>query len=160
MGMKLFYEEIVSKVVMMDHLQTELMEMIRKERGGERTNRQLFKGITTMLLALGLPDARRRRYTDVFERTLLAETADHYERVAQELLATNNAETVIDRIERCIKEEVMLVKHCMDPATERPLLDVLGAHLLKTHLDAILSLETCGVVEMVTNERDDMLRRL
>jgi len=137
------------------------MARVRKDRNGDRTDRPLFKASTTKLRTLSINDPGGRKvYEDVFESKFLQETINYYEREIKEVLRSNNAETLLNRVEHSLAEEAKLVEACMDKSTLKPLTKALEKHLITDNVDTILELEVCGLIKMINNNNVAGLKRL
>jgi cullin 3 len=91
-------------------------------------------------------------YEKSFERKFLEQSEEYFRTVAQEILGSNNAEVVLQRVEQCIIRERKLVEHCLDPSTLHQLMKLLNAELIEKHVHSILDLDVCSMVEMLNNE--------
>ena len=172
LGLDIFDDQLLSKVEIADFLRVELLAMITAERSGERTNRVLFRETTAMLMALGVADpnvfthgARQSQpardvYEKTFEKRFLEQSGAYFQRVAQEILSSNNAEIVLQRVENCIAQEKKLVEHCLDPSSMAPLMKLLDSELIEKHVDAILDLDVCSIVEMLNNTMVKQLKMM
>jgi cullin 3 len=138
-----------------DHLRETLLDMVMRERRGEKVDRISIKNACQMLMVLGINS--RAVYEEDFERPFLQQSAEFYKVESQKFLAENSASVYINKVEARINEESDRAKHYLDESTESRIVEVVEEELIKKHMKTIVEMENSGVVHMLKHQKTDDL---
>lgn len=155
LGLMLFRDKVVRYGGIGNHLRTTLLDMIMKERKGERIDRLAVKNACQMLMLLGIET--RNVYEEDFETHFLRQSADFYRSESQKFLMENSASIYIRQVEQRINEEAERATHYLDESTENRIVEVVEEELIKKHMKTIVEMENSGVVHMLSNRKTDDL---
>lgn len=185
LGLMLFRDKVVRYGGIGDHLRKTLLDMIKKERGGEVIDRLAVKNACQMLMLLGIET--RNVYEEDFETHFLRQvsdlqfisistidkfatpltyphtefvyfqSADFYRSESQKFLMENSASIYIRQVEQRINEEAERATHYLDESTENRIVEVVEEELIKRHMKTIVEMENSGVVHMLSNRKTDDL---
>lgn len=155
LGLVVFRDQVVRYGCVRDHLRDTLLDMVARERRGEKVDRIAIKNACQMLMVLGI--ASRAVYEEDFERPFLQQSAEFYRMESQKFLAENSASVYIKKVEARINEEAERAKHYLDETTEPRIVEVVEEELIKKHMKTIVEMENSGVVHMLRNQRTDDL---
>ncbi|TRY73733.1 hypothetical protein TCAL_06696 [Tigriopus californicus] len=155
LGLSLFRDQVVRYGGIGNHLRHTLLDMIMKERRGEKTDRLAVKNACQMLMMLGIET--RRVYEEDFENHFLKQSAHFYKIESQNFLAENSASVYIHKVEQRINEEAERATHYLDESTEPRIVEVVEEELIKRHMKTIVDMENSGVVHMLINQKTEDL---
>lgn len=155
LGLVVFRDQVVRYGCVRDHLRDTLLDMVARERRGERVDRIAIRNACQMLMVLGINS--RAVYEEDFERPFLQQSAEFYRMESQRFLAENSASVYINKVEARINEEAERAKHYLDETTEPRIVEVVEEELIKKHMKTIVEMENSGVVHMLRNQRTDDL---
>ncbi|KAK9732144.1 Cullin family [Popillia japonica] len=155
LGLIIFRDQVVRYGCIRDHLRVTLLDMVMRERRGEKVDRISIKNACQMLMVLGIND--RSVYEEDFERPFLEQSAEFYKVESQKFLAENSASVYIKKVEARINEESERAKHYLDESTEPRIVGVVEEELIKKHMKTIMEMENSGVVHMLKNQKTDDL---
>lgn len=155
LGLIIFRDQVVRYGCIRDHLRETLLDMVMKERRGEKVDRIAIKNACQMLMILGIN--RRSVYEEDFERPFLQQSAEFYMGESQKFLAENSASVYIKKVETRINEESDRAKHYLDESTERRIVEVVEEELIKKHMKTIVEMENSGVVHMLKHQKTEDL---
>lgn len=155
LGTALFRDDVVRAPRIKERLVCQLLDLVERERQGERVNRGLMRTVVAMLVDLG-----KEVYQLEFERPFLERTADYYQRESVDMLANASAAAYMRRAEARLAEEDERVKHFLDPSTEGRLRETVERELIARHMRALAEMEQSGLVAMLNDDRRDDLARM
>ncbi|XP_045472363.1 cullin-3-A isoform X2 [Harmonia axyridis] len=155
LGLIIFRDQVVRYGCIRDHLRETLLDMVMRERKGEKVDRISIKNACQMLMVLGINS--RSVYEEDFERPFLQQSAEFYKVESQKFLAENSASVYIKKVETRINEESDRAKHYLDESTEPRIVEVVEEELIKKHMKTIVEMENSGVVHMLKNQKTEDL---
>lgn len=155
LGLIIFRDQVVRYGGIRDHLRLTLLEMVVRERRGEKVDRTAIKAACQMLMILGIES--RSVYEEDFERPFLIQSAEFYKMESQKFLGENSASVYIKKVEARIIEEGERAKHYLDESTEQRIVEVVEEELIKKHMKTIVEMENSGVVHMLKCQKTDDL---
>ncbi|XP_022902235.1 cullin-3 isoform X3 [Onthophagus taurus] len=155
LGLIIFRDQVVRYGCIRDHLQDTLLDMVMRERRGEKVDRISIKNACQMLMILGIDG--RSVYAEDFERPFLEQSAEFYKVESQKFLAENSASVYIKKVEARINEESERAKHYLDESTEPRIVGVVEQELIEKHMKTIVEMENSGVVHMLKNQKTEDL---
>ncbi|XP_066159068.1 cullin-3 isoform X1 [Euwallacea fornicatus] len=155
LGLIIFRDQVVRHGCIRDHLRETLLEMVMRERRGEKVDRISIKNACQMLMVLGINS--RTVYEEDFERPFLQQSAEFYKVESQKFLAENSASVYIKKVEARINEESDRAKHYLDESTEPRIVEVVEEELIKKHMKTIVEMENSGVVHMLRHQKTEDL---
>ncbi|KAL3282913.1 hypothetical protein HHI36_006071 [Cryptolaemus montrouzieri] len=155
LGLIIFRDQVVRYGCIRDHLRETLLDMVMRERRGEKVDRISIKNACQMLMVLGINS--RSVYEEDFERPFLQQSAEFYKVESQKFLAENSASVYIKKVEARINEESDRAKHYLDESTEPRIVEVVEEELIKKHMKTIVEMENSGVVHMLKNQKTEDL---
>jgi len=155
LGLIIFRDQVVRYGGIRDHLRLTLLEMVVRERRGEKVDRTAIKAACQMLMILGIES--RSVYEEDFERPFLIQSAEFYKLESQKFLGENSASVYIKKVETRIIEEGERAKHYLDESTELRIVEVVEEELIKKHMKTIVEMENSGVVHMLKCQKTDDL---
>ncbi|XP_019868057.2 cullin-3-A isoform X2 [Aethina tumida] len=155
LGLIIFRDQVVRYGCIRDHLRGTLLDMVMRERHGEKVDRISIKNACQMLMVLGIKS--RSVYEEDFERPFLQQSAEFYKVESQKFLAENSASVYIKKVEARINEESDRAKHYLDESTESRIVEVVEEELIKKHMKTIVEMENSGVVYMLKHQKTEDL---
>jgi len=155
LGLQLWKEQVVRAPRIHDRLNSVLLDMISRERGGESVDRGLLRSATQMLSDLG-----SSVYCDDFERAFLGASGEFFAAEAQQLLACCDCPEYLRRAEARLGEEVERCRAYLHPSSEARITQVVETELLGRHVGVLLEMADSGLVPMLQHDRFDDLGRL
>ncbi|CAH1183268.1 unnamed protein product [Phaedon cochleariae] len=155
LGLIIFRDQVVRYGCIRDHLRETLLDMVMRERRGEKVDRISIKNACQMLMVLGINS--RTVYEEDFERPFLQQSAEFYKVESQRFLAENSASVYIKKVETRINEESDRAKHYLDESTEPRIVEVVEEELIKKHMKTIVEMENSGVVHMLKHQKTEDL---
>lgn len=155
LGLIIFRDQVVRHGCIRDHLRETLLEMVMRERRGEKVDRISIKNACQMLMVLGINS--RTVYEEDFEWPFLQQSAEFYKVESQKFLGENSASVYIKKVEARINEESDRAKHYLDESTEPRIVEVVEEELIKKHMKTIVEMENSGVVHMLKHQKTDDL---
>nr|CAH7737582.1 unnamed protein product [Callosobruchus chinensis] len=155
LGLIIFRDQVVRYGCIRDHLRETLLDMVMRERRGEKVDRISIKNACQMLMVLGINS--RNVYEEDFERPFLQQSAEFYKVESQRFLAENSASVYIKKVEARINEESDRAKHYLDESTEPRIVEVVEEELIKKHMKTIVEMENSGVVHMLKHQKTEDL---
>ncbi|XP_018327779.1 cullin-3 isoform X1 [Agrilus planipennis] len=155
LGLIIFRDQVVRFGHVRDHLCDTLLNMVMRERRGEKVDRIAIKNACQMLMVLGINS--RSVYEEDFERPFLQQSAEFYKVESQKFLEENSASVYIKKVETRINEESERAKHYLDESTEPRIVEVVEEELIKKHMKTIVEMENSGVVHMLKNQKTEDL---
>ncbi|OQR97765.1 transmembrane protein, partial [Thraustotheca clavata] len=158
MGQLLFRDLIARHPDVKDRLRWILLQNIENERNGELIDREVMKGVLSMLVDLGLHT--NTVYEEDFENEFLRTTAEFYNAEAQRLLDQNTCPDFMQKADKRLTEEHNRVLQYLNSSTETKLKAIVERELIENHAKALVDMEGSGCIAMFRNDRIDDLRRM
>ena len=155
LAMSLWRECVVSNPRIRRRMSSCMLDLIRREREGERVDRDTLRRVTTMLLALG-----ESVYGDEFEHKILEETRVYYRALAQKRIGIDDCPTYLQNAEMRIAQEQERSDAYMAPSTSKLLVNEVRHQLLKEMSQSLLHNATSGMVHMLRTNQIENLSRL
>ncbi|KAJ8954401.1 hypothetical protein NQ318_011075 [Aromia moschata] len=147
LGLIIFRDQVVRYGCIRDHLRETLLDMVMRERRGEKVDRISIKNACQMLMVLGINS--RSVYEEDFERPFLQQSAEFYKRTVHLY--------ILKKVEARINEESDRAKHYLDESTESRIVEVVEEELIKKHMKTIVEMENSGVVHMLKHQKTEDL---
>ncbi|CDW52179.1 cullin 3 [Trichuris trichiura] len=155
LGLILFRDEVIRYEGIREHLTEDLLKMVAAKRQGYAVNLVNLKTACQMLMALGVNS--RTVYEEDFEVPFLLRSAEFFQRESNAYLSEENASVYIRKVNQRIIEESYFAKHYMDSKTECKVISVLEAEMISKHMNAVVEMESSGLVSMLKDNRFDDL---
>jgi cullin 3 len=155
LGLDLWRDLVVRHPRIAPRLVSTMLDMISRERGGERVDRDLLRATTSMMSDLG-----QGVYTADFEEGFLARTAEFYAAEAAEVIAAADCPAYLAHAERRLREESERVAAYLHPATEARVAAVAEAELVARQMRALVDMEQSGAVALLAREDHAPLGRM
>ena len=149
---RLVYDEIKLSV------KTAVLELIDKEREGEKTDRTLIKNITSIFVEMGL--GTMDAYQNDFEADLLAHTASFYSRKALQWIAEDSCPAYLIKAEECLNSERERVQLYLHQTTESKLISKVEQQLLEQYENELLEKENSGCAALLVEDKTEDLARM
>jgi len=148
----LVYEKV--KVNMMNAV----LELIDRDRDGEKVDRVLIKNITGIFVQMGM--GTMEAYQNDFEKDLLAHTAAFYGRKASQWIAEDSCPEYLIKAEECLNSERERVQQYLDRTTEAKLIAKVEHHLLEQFETELLDKENSGCSALLMQDKVSDLARM
>ena len=139
------------------NITTAMLELIHEEREGMEGPSDLPKGLTDMMVELGVGSSSV--YVADLEEPILPTSAAYYSRQAAGWLTSATVPEYCILAERCFQTEERRVQRYLQPSTWPRLKGVLITTILQTPQQAVLDKPT-GVLFLLSNDRLEDLKRL
>eukprot|EP00301_Raphidiophrys_heterophryoidea_P004822 c1206_g1_i1.p1 GENE.c1206_g1_i1~~c1206_g1_i1.p1 ORF type:complete len:780 (-),score=172.94 c1206_g1_i1:157-2244(-) len=155
------FDDVVFSQVVGDDIQRAALQIIQRDRDGEKVDRQLIRDITNIYVELDIGGSANgnTKYEDGFEKGFLAESKTFYSARSVVWLQESLPEYLI-KVENTFAREQKLAEECLPPSTLPKLEQALEKELLSTHRSTLLERETGGFSSLLTDMRKDDLRRM
>lgn len=131
LGLELFRRHLTASPEVRGKAVRAVLDLVRRERGGEHVPRALLRDISRMFVAL-------RIYADTLERDFLAATADFYVAEGEQLAKSLSVADYLVHCQRRVVEENARVGHYLDESTRTPLVATVEEPLIRRHAAALL----------------------
>jgi cullin 3 len=131
MGLSIFKKYVVKDTEIKDRLQAKLLSEIERERKGELIDREVIKGVLTMLVELGLKT--KKVYEEDFEKEFLERSSLFYRTESLELIQNESCPAFLRQAERRLKEEKERVMNYLDLDTEDSLIKRVVEEYIRNH---------------------------
>ena len=154
-GLDLWRDVVVRHPSIRPRMQSTLLDMVAKERGGEMVDRGLIRAMTSMLADLGLAV-----YGEDFEASFLERTAEYYRAESQDRIATCDCPTYLLHAERRLGEEADRVRACLHPSTAARVAMVAQSELVAAQIRPLLEMEGSGAVVLMEQDSYEPLGRM
>lgn len=155
LGLDLWRDVVVRHPSIRPRMQSTLLEMIARERGGEMIDRPLVRSMAAMLADLGLGV-----YSEDFESAFLERTAEFYRAESQAYIASCDCPAYLLHAERRLAEEAERVKACLHPSTGPRVASVAEAELVAAQVRPLLEMEGSGAVSLLEQDNFEPLGRM
>jgi cullin-4 len=127
-----------------------LLDLIERERMGEKIDRALAKRVLRALSALGV-------YGEAFDTVFIEASQEFYRKEGNEYGAQTDVSDYLKHCERRLEEEAERCTNYLDASTARGLMRVCEQGLIEAHIGDILDK---GFVDLMRQHRIDDLKRL
>jgi len=127
-----------------------LLDLVERERVGEKIDRALAKRALRALSALGV-------YGEAFERVFIDASREFYRKEGNECAAQTDVSDYLKHCERRLEEEAERCANYLDAGTAKGLMHVCEQGLIEAHIGDILDK---GFVELMRRHRLEDLKRL
>ncbi|KAG7671586.1 hypothetical protein KSW81_003717 [Nannochloris sp. 'desiccata'] len=155
LGLDLWRDVVVRHPGIRHRMQSTILEMIARERGGEMVDRALIRSMTSMLADLGLAV-----YREDFQTAFLERTAGFYKSESQAYIASCDCPAYLLHAERRLSEEAERVRACLHPTTEGLVAKVTEAELVAAQVRPLIEMEGSGAVHLIEHDEYDPLGRM
>lgn len=133
MGLEIFGKNMIGNSIVKTRLQESLLELIAKERIGEKIDRILIKNNLRMLIDLNY-------YQMLFETRFLEETKQLYMAESEKNIACLTLSEYLYHIEKRITEEEERLAAYLDFSTSKKLIPIIEKEMIENNLDKILQM--------------------
>ncbi|XP_046911755.2 cullin-4A [Dermatophagoides farinae] len=148
MGLEIFRENMTNNNVVKMKLQDFLLELITRERNGEKIDCILIKNILRMLIDLSI-------YIDLFETKFLKETQQLYLVESERNISTMGISEYLSYIEKRLNEENERLMSYLDHSTSKKLIPIVEKELIQNHLDKLFNM---NFEQLIDEHQLDYLR--
>lgn len=155
LGLDLWRDHVVRNRQIAQRLLAILTDLVYKERTGEIIDRSLIRGITVMLVDLGLSV-----YEQDFEQHFLSAAADFYKAEAQEYISNSDCPEYLRKAEKRLNEEIDRVKGYLDASTESKITRVVETELISKQMVALVEMHNSGLVPLLRDDKFEDLQRM
>ena len=158
MGLALFCQHCMRAPVVKERLRELTLDLIRKERDGEKIDRALVRSVTLMLMAMG-----KTVFEEDLERPFLDSSQQYYIVWGETRIAACSTPEYLKHADRMIQEEAERVMACLCVdynAGKSEIKDVVETQLIARHIEALVSKEGSGLVRLLEESRVEDLRRM
>lgn len=152
LSMTLWRECVVGNPRIKRRMRSCVLDLIRRERDGERIDRDTLRQVTDMLRGLG-----ESVYVEEFESNVLEETKSYYKALAQKRIDIDDCPTYLKLAETRIDQERDRSEAYMAPTTTTLLVAEVRQQLLKEMSQSLLHNTTSGMVHMLRTSQLDSL---
>lgn len=130
MGMEIFREQVVFNKNVQVKITESLLDLIKKERHGEKIDRMLIKNLLRMLIDLSI-------YSDLFETKFLKETQQLYNLEGKKNVEKMQISDYLGYIDKRLNEEMERLASYLDHTTSKRLIHIVEKELIQNHLETI-----------------------
>lgn len=122
LGLSMFRSHVWSAPRVSSRAKMIVLHNVFLERSGLIIDRSVMKGITTMLVEIGVDGSNC--YERDFQRGFLEETREFYKKESEEFLQKNTVPEYVRKATSRLKEEEQRVRNYLSATTEAPLLEI------------------------------------
>ena len=133
MGLEIFRENMTNNNVVKMKLQDFLLDLITRERNGEKIDCILIKNILRMLIDLSI-------YIDLFESKFLKQTQQLYQIESERNISIMGISEYLSYIEKRLNEENERLLSYLDHSTSKKLIPIVEKELIQNHLDKLFNM--------------------
>ena len=133
MSLETFRQNVTFNPTIKSRLTDSLLDMISKERSGEKIDRILIKNILRMLIDLSI-------YVDLFETKFFKETQNLYLLESEQYIQQYKISDYLNYIDRRLNEENERLASYLDHSTAKKLISIIEKELIQNHLDKLLKM--------------------
>lgn len=133
MGLETFRQNVTFNPTIKTKLTDSILDMISKERNGEKIDRILIKNILRMLIDLSI-------YVDLFETKFFKETQDLYRLESDQNVQELKVYEYLTYIDKRLNEENERLASYLDHSTAKKLIATVEKELIQNHLDKLLKM--------------------
>ena len=127
-----------------------LLDLVERERMGEKIDRALAKRVLRALSALGV-------YKEAFEGVFVEASQEFYRKEGNEYSAQTDVSDYLKHCERRLEEEAERCKNYLDASTAKSLMRVCEQGLIEAHIGDLLEK---GFIDLMRHHRLEDLKRL
>ena len=149
---RLVYDEVKPS------MRAAVLELIEKERDGEKVDRALIKNVIAIFVEMGL--GTMSAYETDFEKDLLSHTAAFYGRKATQWIAEDSCPAYLIKAEECIVSELERVQTYLHQNTESKLISQVETNLLAQFETELLEKENSGCAALLIDDKTEDLSRM
>jgi len=135
-----------------------VLELIDKERDGEKVDRALIKNVTSIFVEMGL--GTMDAYQTDFEADLLEHTSSFYARKATQWIAEDSCPAYLIKAEEYLNSERDRVRQYLHQSTESKLISKVEQQLLEQYEIELLEKENSGCAALLIDDKKDDLARM
>lgn len=130
MGVEIFREQVVYNKSVKLKITESILDLISRERNGEKIDRMLLKNILRMLSDLAI-------YHDLFETKFLKESQTFYHLEGEKNKQEMSIADYLRYIDRRMNEEIGRLASYLDHSTSKRLIHIVERELIQLHMDSI-----------------------
>ena len=139
MGLAIFCQYCTRAPRVKERLRDLLLDLIRKERDGEKIDRDLVRSVTQMLMDMG-----KTVFAEDFERPFLDSSQEYYTMWTESRISACSTPEYLKNVDTRIQEEAERVKACLCVdynAGESGIKNVVETQLIARHMETLVSKE-------------------
>jgi cullin 3 len=158
MGLAIFCQCCTRAPRVKERLQNLLLDLIKKERDGEKIDRDLVRSVTQMLLDMG-----KAVFTEDFEQPFLTSSDQYYQMWTESRISNCSTPEYLKNVDNRIQEEAERVKACLSldyNAGEGGIKEVVESQMIGRTMQALVDKEGSGLVRLLEESRVEDLRRM
>jgi len=158
MGLAIFCQNCTRAARVKVRLRDLLLDLIKKERDGEKIDRDLVRSVTQMMLDMG-----KTVFTEDFERPFLESSQLYYTMWTETRIATFSTPEYLKNVDTRIQEEAERVKACLGleyNAGDGGIKNVVETQMIQRQMQALVDKEGSGLVRLLEESRVEDLRRM
>ena len=158
MGLAIFCQHCTRAPRVKQRMQDLLLDQIKKERDGEKIDRDLVRSVTQMLFDMG-----KTVFAEDFERPFLESSQNYYQLWTESRIASDSTPEYLRNVDARIQEEAERVKACLSldySAGDGGIKNVVEMILIHRHMQALVDKEGSGLVRLLEESRNEDLRRM
>lgn len=130
MGVEIFREQVIFNNSVKLKITESILDIISKERNGEKIDRMLLKNILRMLTDLAI-------YNDLFETKFLKESQQFYHMEGEKNIQEMSIAGYLCYIDRRMNEENERLASYLDHSTSKRLIHIVERELIQLHMETI-----------------------
>eukprot|EP00298_Acanthocystis_sp_HF-20_P027197 c5211_g1_i1.p1 GENE.c5211_g1_i1~~c5211_g1_i1.p1 ORF type:complete len:741 (+),score=221.74 c5211_g1_i1:107-2329(+) len=142
-----------------EEIRNATLQMILKDREGEKVDRQLIRSVTTIYVDLGHEDTANEKYNVAFEDYFLVETKNYYSAKSVLWLQESLPEYLV-KVESVLEREQKFAQECLPGSSLSKLERHLDVELLINHQKTLLERENGGFSTLLADVRTSDLKRM
>jgi len=139
-------------------MKTAVLELIEKERDGEKVDRALIKNVISIFVEMR-PDTMEA-YVNDFEKDMLHQTAAFYGRKAAQWIVEDSCPAYLIKAEACLANERERVEQYLHQTSESGLISTVEEHLLEQFEHQLLEKENSGCAALLIDDKTEDLSRM
>jgi len=158
MGLTIFCQHCTRAPRVKERLRELLLDLIKKERDGEKIDRDLVRSITQMLSEMG-----KAVFVEDFERPFLESSQYYYSTWTETRILSCSTPEYLKNVDTRIQEEAERVKACLSidyNSGECGIKNVVELQMIARHMQALVDKEGSGLVRLLEESRVEDLRRM
>ena len=156
LGIMAFKEQVYERIK--EQVRNAILEMIKRERGGEVVNRSLIKQVLELFAEMGM--GQMEVYTTEFESPFLENTAEFYKREAAVWVEDDTFPAFLSKADKALKMEKERAQQYLQTQTQEKLLQVVENEVLHRHQKRMLEKEHSGLVKLLEQNRYESLKTM
>jgi len=159
MGLAIFCQNCTRAPRVKVRLRELLLDLIKKERDGEKIDRDLVRSVTQMLVDMG-----KTVFTEDFERPFLESSQAYYTMWTEIRISACSTPEYLKNVDTRIQEEAERVKACLgleyNAGDGMSIKNVVETQMIQRHMQALVDKEGSGLVRLLEESRVEDLRRM